>query len=179
MNEELVCMADIQNKIYEAGLFRSILPKHRMVLRQNQLSLSLTMPDALWGNKLALCEAEVGTGKTHAYILAAIVYRLFQGNASPTVISTSTIALQKALTEEYIPQISAILHNSRPKDGALIDTLNALSMGASTIDLDALLLTDYVKSRICVKHCHFHCDLSTICGYRAFQRKTQTAAYDF
>lgn len=299
MNEELVCMADIQNKIYEAGLFRpeekvvlatkgcvlleyftgrtysyrmvdlntlkakrlfsrqkpltqegyqraiekmlerapepetpmqsdgrkraeelladlfrSILPKHGMVLRQNQLSLSLTMLDALWGNKLALCEAEVGTGKTHAYILAAIVYRLFQGNASPTVISTSTIALQKALTEEYIPQISAILlehriinrpltfavrkgkshyacddrvrnylssirHNSRPEDRALIDTLNALSMGASTIDLDALPLTDYVKSRICVKHCHFHCDLSTVCGYRAFQRKTQTAAYDF
>ena len=176
-----------------ADLFRSILPKHGMVLRQNQLSLSLTMLDALWGNKLALCEAEVGTGKTHAYILAAIVYRLFHGNVSPTVISTSTIALQKALTEEYIPQISAILlehriinrpltfavrkgkshyacddrvrnylssirHNSRPEDRALIDTLNALSMGASTIDLDALPLTDYVKSRICVKHCHFHCD---------------------
>lgn len=198
MNEELVCMADIQNKIYEAGLFRpeekvvlatkgcvlleyftgktysyrmvdlntlkakrlfsrqkpltqegyqraiekmlakapepetpaendgrkrskellayifsEILPRHGMVLRDNQLSLSLTMLDALWENKLALCEAEVGTGKTHAYILAAIVYRLFKGSIRPTVISTSTIALQKALTEEYIPQISTVLLEHR------------------------------------------------------------------
>lgn len=301
MNEELVCMADIQNKIYEAGLFRPgekmvlvtkgcvllefftgktysyrmvdlntlkakrlfscqkplmqegyqraiekmlgrvlepeaesvisadrrkrakelltemfvrILPKHGMVLRQNQLYLALTMLDALWENRLALCEAEVGTGKTHAYILAAIVYRLFQGSTHPTMISTSTIALQKALTEEYIPQISGILlehriinrplayavrkgkshyacddrvrnylssirHNGRPEDMDLIDTLTALSTGACAIDLDSLPLTDYVKGRICVKHCHFHCDLSPVCGYRVFLRKAQTAAYDF
>ena len=29
MNEELVCIADIQNKIYEAGLFR---PEEKVVL---------------------------------------------------------------------------------------------------------------------------------------------------
>lgn len=301
MNEEFVCMADIQNKIYEAGLFRPeekvviaikgcvlleyftgktynyrmvdlntlkakhlfsrqkplthegyqraiekilarspeteiglevlddrykrakklltemfvrILPEHGMVLRQNQLSLALTMLDAMWKNRLALCEAEVGTGKTHAYILAAIVYRLFQENTHPTVISTSTIALQKALTEEYIPHISDILlehriinrpltyavrkgkshyacddrirnylssirYNSCPKDIELINTLTVLSTETFAIDLDALPLTDYVKERICVKHCHFHCDLSSVCGYRAFLRKTQTATYDF
>lgn len=301
MREELICMADIQNKIYEAGLFRSeekvvlatkrcvlleyftgktysyrmvdlntlkakrlfsrqkpltqegyrraiekmlaqaptgetepaisvdghkrarelltelfvrILPEHGMVLRQNQLSLALAMLDALWENRLALCEAEVGTGKTHAYILAAIVYRLFQGSNRPTVISTSTIALQKALIEEYIPQISDILlehriinrplayvvrkgkshyacddrvrnylssirHNDRLEDRELIDTLTALTTGACAIDLDTLPLTDYVKGRISVKHCHFHCDLSPVCGYRAFLRKSKTAAYDF
>lgn len=299
MNEELVCMADIQNKIYEAGLFRpeekvvlatkgcvlleyftgktysyrmvdlntlkakrlfsrqkpltqegyqraiekmltrapepestarsdgrkrsrellayifsDILPKHGMVLRDNQLSLSMSMLDALWESKLALCEAEVGTGKTHAYILAAIVYRLFQGSMRPTVISTSTIALQKALTEEYIPQISGILlehriinrpltyavrkgkshyacddrvrnylssirHNNRPEDSGLLAALTALSTGACPIDLDGLELTDYVKGRICVSHCHFHCDLSAVCRYRDFLRRTQTMAYDF
>ena len=299
MNEELVCMADIQNKIYEAGLFRpeekvvlatkgcvlleyftgktysyrmvdlntlkakrlfsrqkpltqegyqraiekmlakapepetpaendgrkrskellayifsEILPRHGMVLRDNQLSLSLTMLDALWENKLALCEAEVGTGKTHAYILAAIVYRLFKGSIRPTVISTSTIALQKALTEEYIPQISTVLlehriinrpltfairkgkshyacddrvrnylssirHNNRRSDGTLMETLTALFSGGCPIDLDGLPLTDYVKGRICVNHCHFHCDLSAVCRYRDFLRKTQTMAYDF
>ena len=299
MNEKLVCMADIQNKIYEAGLFRpeekvvlatkgcvllehftgktysyrmvdlttlkakrlfsrqkpltqegyqraiekmlvqapeqsapmqddgrerskellsylftNILPNHGMPLRENQCSLAIAMLDALWENKLALCEAEVGTGKTHAYILAAIVYRLFHGGLRPTIISTSTIALQKALTEEYIPQISNILlehriinrpltfavrkgkshyacddrvrnylssirHNDRPEDAELIDTLTALSTGVCPNDLDGLNLTDYVKSRICVNHCHFHCDLSAVCRYREFLHRTQTAAYNF
>lgn len=197
-----------------AYIFSEILPRHGMVLRDNQLSLSLTMLDALWENKLALCEAEVGTGKTHAYILAAIVYRLFKGSMRPTVISTSTIALQKALTEEYIPQISTVLlehriinrpltfatrkgkshyacddrvrnylssirHNNRPEDGTLMETLTALFNGGCPIDLDGLPLTDYVKGRICVNHCRFHCDLSAVCRYRDFLRKTQTMAYDF
>lgn len=301
MNEELVCIADIQNKIYEAGLFRPeekvvlatkdcvlleyftgkaysyrmvdlntlkakrlfsrqkplaqdgyqraiekmlakapepeaesamtadgrkrakellrclfvrILPEHGMALRDNQLSLSLAMLDALWEKKLALCEAEVGTGKTHAYILAAIVYRIFKASMQPTVISTSTIALQKAMTEEYIPQISDVLlehriinrpltfavrkgkshyacddrvrnylssirHNNRPEDGILVETLTALFSGSCPIDLDCLPLSDYVKGRICVNHCHFHCDLSGICRYRNFLHKTQTVAYDF
>lgn len=195
-------------------IFSNILPKHKMVLRENQISLSLAMLDALWENKLALCEAEVGIGKTHAYILAAIVYRLFTGIMYPTIISTSTIALQKALTEEYIPHISDILlehriinrpltfvvrkgkshyicddrvrnylssiqHNARPEDRTLIEILTALSSGGYSIDLDGLPLTDYVKGRICVNHCHFHCDLSSICRYRDFLRKTQTMAYDF
>ena len=32
----------------------------------NQLSLALSMLGAIWDGKVALCEAEVGTGKTHA-----------------------------------------------------------------------------------------------------------------
>lgn len=299
MKEELVCMADIQNKIYEAGLFRpdekvvlttkncvllehftgktysyrmvdlatlkakrlfsrqkslsatgyqraiekmltqvsevdepvqpddhsrarelltylftDILPKHGMTYRENQLSLALSMLDAMKETKVALCEAEVGTGKTHAYILAAIIYRLFHGNSQPTIISTSTIALQKALTEEYIPQISMILmehriieqpltfvvrkgkshyacddrvrnyrssicNNSRDEDKELLTMLDNLFTGACSIDLDGLPLTDYVKSRICVERCHLHCDLSAICRYRNFIRKSQTNAFDF
>lgn len=90
-------------------IFTDILPLHGMTFRENQLSLALSMLSALQENKLALCEAEVGTGKTHAYILAVAVHNLFSGNKLPTIISTSTIALQKALTQEYIPQISAVL----------------------------------------------------------------------
>ena len=90
-------------------LFDEILPKHGMNLRVKQKELSLEMLRALQENKLALCEAEVGTGKTHAYILALTVYNIYLGRKVPAVISTSTIALQKALTEEYIPQISGIL----------------------------------------------------------------------
>lgn len=92
-----------------AFLFDTILPKHGMSLREKQKELSMEMLSALQRNKLALCEAEVGTGKTHAYILALTIHNLFSEKKAPAVISTSTIALQKALTEEYIPQISAIL----------------------------------------------------------------------
>jgi len=90
-------------------LFDEILPSHGMALRVKQKELSLEMLRALQEDKLALCEAEVGTGKTHAYILALTVHNLYSDKKAPAVISTSTIALQKALTEEYIPQISGIL----------------------------------------------------------------------
>ncbi|MEG0050254.1 MAG: ATP-dependent DNA helicase, partial [Clostridia bacterium] len=90
-------------------IFTDILPLHGMTFRENQLSLALSMLSALQENKLALCEAEVGTGKTHAYILAVTVHNLFTESRQSAIISTSTIALQKALTEEYIPQISKIL----------------------------------------------------------------------
>lgn len=90
-------------------LFDEILPSHGMALRVRQKELSLEMLRALQEDRLALCEAEVGTGKTHAYILALTVHNLYSDKKAPAVISTSTIALQKALTEEYIPQISGIL----------------------------------------------------------------------
>ncbi len=81
-----------------AHVFTDILPRHGMALRENQLSLALSMLDAIWDGKVALCEAEVGTGKTHAYSLSATVYRLFNPGAQAVLISTSTIALQRALT---------------------------------------------------------------------------------
>lgn len=102
-----------------AHIFYDILPLHGFLLRENQLSLSLAMLDSMEKAKVALCEAEVGTGKTHAYLLAAVIYRLFHADKQPIVISTSTIALQKALTEEYIPQISSILLQHRIIDAPL------------------------------------------------------------
>ena len=90
-------------------IFSYILPAEGFTFRKNQLSLSLEMLSALETNRIALMEAEVGTGKTHAYMLAVILYNLFHEITTTSVISTSTIALQKAITEEYIPQISDIL----------------------------------------------------------------------
>lgn len=90
-------------------IFTGIFPQHGMSEREKQKELSLEMLMGLQEGKLALCEAEVGTGKTHAYIVAVTVHNLFSDRKMPTIISTSTIALQKALTEEYIPQISDIL----------------------------------------------------------------------
>lgn len=95
------------------SIYESILPLHGFTLRENQKELSLHMLRALQRNKLALCEAEVGTGKTHAYLTAAIVYNLFEEHKKPVVISTSTIALQEAIIKEYIPRLSYILRLHR------------------------------------------------------------------
>ena len=94
-------------------IFIEILPQHGFLFRREQLRLSLAMLDGLWDRKLSLCEAEVGTGKTHAYIMAAVVWSLFSNQTSPIILSTSTIALQRAVVEEYIPQISNILLTHR------------------------------------------------------------------
>lgn len=90
-------------------VFTRILPQRGMKYRKQQMELSVTMLEALQQKLLALCEAEVGTGKTHAYILAIAIKNLFSDKPQSAVISTSTIALQKALTNEYLPQISSIL----------------------------------------------------------------------
>ncbi len=104
---------DVSAYNFLTHIFCDILPLHGFVLRENQLLLSLAMLGAMEEKKIALCEAEVGTGKTLAYLVAAIVYRLFYADRQPVVISTSTVALQKALTEEYIPQLSNILLQHR------------------------------------------------------------------
>lgn len=90
---------DVSAYNFLTHIFCDILPLHGFVLRENQLLLSLAMLGAMEEKKIALCEAEVGTGKTLAYLVAAIVYRLFYADRQPVVISTSTVALQKALTE--------------------------------------------------------------------------------
>ena len=100
-------------------IFDVILPQYGMAKRKSQKELALSMLRALQENKLALCEAEVGTGKTHAYILAVTIHNLFSRSKTPAVISTSTIALQEAITKEYIPQISKILLDHRIIDKPL------------------------------------------------------------
>lgn len=100
-------------------IFDVILPQYGMAKRKSQKELALSMLRALQENKLALCEAEVGTGKTHAYILAVTIHNLFSQSKTPTMISTSTIALQEAITKEYIPQISRILLEHRIIDKPL------------------------------------------------------------
>lgn len=94
-------------------IFSYILPTEGFSFRKNQLDLAAEMLNGLQAKNVALMEAEVGTGKTHAYIIAVIIYNLFNDITKTTLISTSTIALQKAITEEYIPQISDILMKYR------------------------------------------------------------------
>lgn len=193
-------------------IFINILPKHQMVYREPQLNLSLKMMEALHKTLIALCEAEVGTGKTHAYILAIAIKNLFLANRKSTIISTSTIALQKALTDEYLPQISKILLEHRisekpfyyvvrkgkkhyvcdkklhayrnslihTKENAdLITTLDEMLTGGIGIDLDEVLISDYVKRKICVTHCDKKCSMKGICRYNQFISQCLNHYYDF
>lgn len=98
-------------------IFRRILPRYRMGVREEQIRLSHAMLDALCQQRVALCDAGVGIGKTYAYLAACAVWKKYSGFQSyycsggqPSVaISTSSITLQDALTKEYIPFLSNIL----------------------------------------------------------------------
>ena len=118
---------EINNYVLLEKIFREILPKYGFAIRESQIELGEVILNALQECKISLCEAEVGTGKTHAYIIAAIVNKLSNKNFNrirtsyplsndfymttkmPVVISTSSIALQKAIAKEYIPAISKVL----------------------------------------------------------------------
>lgn len=58
-------------------IFSYILPTEGFSFRKNQLDLATEMLNGLETKNVALMEAEVGTGKTHAYIIAVIIYNLF------------------------------------------------------------------------------------------------------
>ena len=94
-------------------IFEELLPSHGMAVRQGQLKLSHTILDTMLTGKIALCDAGTGIGKTYAYLVAGIVYSRSlarEGHAvHPIIVSTSSIALQNAVCDEYLPFLSAAL----------------------------------------------------------------------
>ena len=64
-------------------------------------------------SKIALSDAGTGIGKTYAYLVAGVSFSraLSRENIpfQPILISTSSIALQTAVREEYIPFLSSVL----------------------------------------------------------------------
>jgi ATP-dependent DNA helicase DinG len=109
-------------------VFERIMPENGYAIRKEQIALAESILSALYERKTLLAEAEVGTGKTLAYLIAAILAKRGRLNdfwnkafypkmsyvdmaQMPIVIATSSIALQKAILTEYIPALSAILMN--------------------------------------------------------------------
>ena len=89
-------------------IFRTLLPQKGLAVREEQISLCHAMLDALFRNKIALCDAGVGIGKTYAYLTACILWRKYTRSPKPVVISTSSIALQNAILGEYLPFLSKV-----------------------------------------------------------------------
>ena len=52
-------------------IFRGLLPRQGMAVREGQISLCHTMLDTLFQKKISLCDAGVGIGKTYAYLMPA------------------------------------------------------------------------------------------------------------
>ena len=91
-------------------IFRNLLPQGGLSVREGQVALCHTMVDALFQNKIALCDAGVGIGKTYAYLTAAVLLKKHRPfDCRPVVVSTSTVALQEAITKEYLPFLSRVL----------------------------------------------------------------------
>jgi ATP-dependent DNA helicase DinG len=110
-------------------IFEKILPRYDMLVRLSQVELAHRMLDTLAGRGIALYEAGVGIGKTFSYLIAAIAYQLClpnekgmqsqlgnqtnNSNSLSFVISTSSIALQQSIVDEYIPFLSSVLLDNR------------------------------------------------------------------
>ena len=98
-------------------IFRVLLPDQGLAVREEQIRLCHEMLDTLLGERIALCDAGVGIGKTYAYLVACVLMRkysiLMERNSlpkqHPVVVSTSSIALQKAILSEYVPFLSRVL----------------------------------------------------------------------
>ena len=110
--------------------FKKILAQHGYAVRDKQIELAEHIFEVICRRGITLAESEVGTGKTHAYLVAAFLIKRGRLNDfwmrghykqqswaesahQPVVISTSSIALQKAIVTDYIPELSRILmeHN--------------------------------------------------------------------
>lgn len=95
-------------------IFREIFPKHGFLVREDQVSLSKHMYENMKDGRIAISDIAVGLGKTHAYLVAAIVHGIFSKKVSlhrqmPIVVTTSSIELQRSIIKEYIPEISKML----------------------------------------------------------------------
>ena len=96
-----------------AHIFRVWLPKFGMSIREQQIALADQLLDAMLDREIALCDAGTGIGKTDAYLSAGVVFQYFRDSCGlpfqPIIISTSSIALQEAVQEEYLPRLSRAL----------------------------------------------------------------------
>jgi ATP-dependent DNA helicase DinG len=70
-------------------------------MRQGQLEMARGVANSLSQEKVLLCEAGTGTGKTFAYLIPAILWAV--KNQKTVVVSTGTINLQEQLYEKDIP----------------------------------------------------------------------------
>ena len=107
-------------------IFKVLFPTRNMAERPAQVALCHKMLNAMLEGGIALCDAGTGIGKTYAYLVAGTVFSRFRAasglEALPILISTSSIALQTAARDEYLPLLSNVL----TEDGMIVQPLQAV-----------------------------------------------------
>ena len=107
-------------------IFKELLPAQGLPERPEQTALSHRMLDVMLNGGIALCDAGTGIGKTYTYLTAGIIFQrihFMEGKLlKPLLISTSSIALQKAVRDEYLPFLSAVLM----VDGMIMEPIQAV-----------------------------------------------------
>ena len=183
-------------------IFREILPRRGMAVREEQIALCHEVLDTLYNKEISLCEAGVGIGKTLAYLVACILWQMHRPNQLKmlVVISTSSVALQDAILNEYLPDLSAVLLAEgiitapitavvrKGKERFVCDARLAerqakaiskgsrqkgsLRMAENVLDLDHIPgLSRYDRCRICVpQSCPRDCFLRLDCRYQQYLR---------
>ena len=186
-------------------IFREILPRHGMAVREEQIALCHEVLDTLYNKEISLCEAGVGIGKTLAYLVACILWQMHRPNQlkMPVVISTSSVALQDAILNEYLPNLSAVLLAEgiitapitavvrKGKERFVCDARLAerqakaiskgsrqkgsLRMAENVLDLDHIPgLSRYDRCRICVpQSCPRDCFWRLDCRYQQYLRDSR------
>ena len=145
-------------------IFQDLFPSHGMTARPSQIELSHKMLDAMIHSKIALSDAGTGIGKTYAYLVAGVSFSraLSRENIpfQPILISTSSIALQTAVREEYIPFLKGhyvcderLMRRLRQVDLERKNPLAAQALLSLRDHLDADQaphLSQYDRNRVCV-----------------------------
>lgn len=166
-------------------IFRKLLTDSGLNVREEQIQLCHKMLDSLLCRKIALCDAGVGIGKTYAYLVACVImwkYAMLNGrfvlcDSRPVVISTSSVALQKAIRSEYILFLSKVL----TKQGIIQTPLNAIvRKGKEHFVCDVRLQQrlEAVKEKVrnarqkqALLSLRYSYDLDEVCGLSGFDRR--------
>ena len=207
-------------------VFTEVMPQYGYAVRENQIELADHILTAIARRNISLAESEVGTGKTLAYLVAAALVRRGRINDfwlcghyprqsyaesfyKPVVIATSSIALQRAIIKDYIPQLSDILMAHGVIQSSLTSVIRKgkehffcekrlqafyndanektkallqplLSRDASCDLADVEGLTPYIKRKICVPgKCGDKCRHAASCRYQDYQKQANNPRLDF
>lgn len=207
-------------------VFTEVLPQYGYAVRENQIELAEHILTATSSRNLSLAESEVGTGKTLAYLIAGVLARRGRLNDfwlcghyprqsyaesfyKPVVIATSSIALQRAIIKDYIPQLSNILIAHGVINAPLTSVIRKgkehffcekrllafytdadektkallhplLDRGASCDLADAEGLSPYIKRKICIPgKCADRCRHAATCRYQQYQKQANDPKVDF
>lgn len=208
------------------NIFTDILPQHGCAVRENQIGLAEHILETISRRAISLAESEVGTGKTMAYLVAAVLAKRGRLNDfwlcghypqqsyaetayMPVAIATSSIALQRAIVQDYLPELSNILmlHGVintpltcvirkgrehflcerrlqaffNDSDAQTQSILHPLVSPSASCDLaDAEGLTTFMKRKICVSgKCGDICRHAASCRYLRYMQHANDPEVDF